>query len=104
MQNSPPKLNSKTVEVDLSSNQQKYLYIYSRKIAEPSQKELELFNKLYKEGELLEKNKEILSEEVYSKYPFKPNVNDKSEPNIKNFYDRLETWTEKKKVKDNSYK
>jgi len=62
-----------------------------------------LITKLYREREKFEKNKETLREEEFSKnYTFKPTINDKAEPDAKNFFNRLQSWTEKKKSKDNS--
>jgi hypothetical protein len=32
-------------------------------------------------------------------YPFKPNINNKDEPNVEKFYDRLQNWVEKRNEK-----
>lgn len=59
-----------------------------------------LFEKLYKEKEYFALNKEKLKEEFYAQFRFSPELVGNSEPQIKNFYARLQAWLECKKERN----
>jgi hypothetical protein len=62
-----------------------------------------LFEKLYNEKEYFALNKEKLKEEFYGQYRFSPELLGNSEPQIKNFYERLQAWLDSKKEKSKGF-
>jgi len=91
-----PAKQNKTIEVDLSPTKKK------KKITEPTAKEMEFVSKLHSEREVFLQKKEKLREEHMKSFSFKPSVNDKTDPDINNFWQRQDTWKDKKKDKDAS--
>lgn len=66
-------------------------------IKKPEHEIKKLTEKLYNEKNTLQMEREKLADLYFSEiYPFKPNTNNKEEPNIEGFYDRLQNWIEKR--------
>lgn len=54
-------------------------------------------NKLHEEKKKKEEERIKLTDEYFNEiYPFTPNISDKSQPNVNNFFNRLQEWIEKR--------
>jgi hypothetical protein len=92
---SPFKKNKTTLNSEEKSDEKS-----AKKNKKLSEEEMnKLFEKLYKEKEYFALNKEKLKEEFYSQFRFSPELVGNSEPQIKNFYARLQAWLDSKKEK-----